>query len=81
VKHSVTSLSQIPANNGVLDTLSPLTIMTGQSKPDFIKVRVENGSYVQIFEPTTFATNTLRSRTTGAIDLNATRNRQGDFRL
>jgi hypothetical protein len=34
---------------------------------------------VQIYEPTTFATNTLRSRTTGAIALTATGNVQGDF--
>jgi Zinc knuckle len=79
VKHSVISLNQLPANDGVSDTLRPLTIMTGQSNPDFTKLRVEFGSYVQIFEPTTFATNTLRSRTTGAIALNATGNTQGDF--
>jgi hypothetical protein len=42
-------------------------------------MRLEFGSYVQIFEPTTFATNTLRSRTTGAITVTTTGNTQGDY--
>jgi hypothetical protein len=79
VKHSVTCLNQLPATDGVSNTLSPLTIMTGKPNPDFNTMRLEFGSYVQIFEPTTFSTNTLRSRTTGAIALTATGNSQGDF--
>jgi hypothetical protein len=79
IKHSVTCLNQLPDDNGVSGTLSPLTIMTGKPNPDFNKMRIEFGSYVQIFEPTTYATNTLRSRTTGAIALTATGNTQGDY--
>jgi hypothetical protein len=79
VKHIVTCLNQLPAVDGISDTLDPLTIMTGKPNPDFAKMRLEFGSNVQIFEPTTFATNTLRSRTTGAITLTATGNTQGDY--
>jgi hypothetical protein len=79
VKHSVTCLNQLPADDGVSDTLSPLTIMTGKPNPDFNTMQLEFGSYVQIFEPTTFSTNTLRSRTTGAITLTHTGNTQGDY--
>jgi hypothetical protein len=53
--------------------------MTGKPNPDFNKMKIEFGSYVQVYEPTTFATNTLRSRTTGAIALTATGNVQGDY--
>jgi hypothetical protein len=42
-------------------------------------MKFEFGTYVQIYEPSKFATNTLRSRTTGAIALTATGNVQGDF--
>jgi Reverse transcriptase (RNA-dependent DNA polymerase)/Zinc knuckle len=79
VRFSVNCLNQLPAEDGVSTTLSPNTIMTGKSNPDYNNMRVEFGSYVQIYEPTTFATNTLRSRTTGAIALTATGNAQGDY--
>jgi hypothetical protein len=79
VKHSVTCLNQLPADDGLSETLRPLTIMTGKSNPDYNTLRIEFGSYVQIFEPTTFASNTLRSRTTGAIALTSTGNTQRDF--
>jgi hypothetical protein len=78
-RFSVNCLNQLPAQDGVSDTLSPNTIMTGKANPDYNSMRVEFGSYVQIYEPTTFATNTLRSRTTGAIALTATGNAQGDY--
>jgi hypothetical protein len=53
--------------------------MTGKPNPDFHNIKIEFGLYEQIFEPTTFSTNTLRSRTTGAIALTATGNAQGDY--
>jgi hypothetical protein len=79
VRFSVTCLNQLPAEDGVSDTLSPNAILTGKADPDYNNMRVEFGSYVQIYEPATFATNTLRSRTTGAIALTATGNTQGDY--
>jgi hypothetical protein len=79
VRHSVTCLNQIPADNGVSDTMSPNTIMTGRPNPDYNLMTLEFGSYVQIYEPTMFAMNTLRSRTTGAITLTHNGNAQGDY--
>jgi hypothetical protein len=35
VKHSLTCLNRLPADDGVLDTLSPLTILTGKTNPNF----------------------------------------------
>jgi hypothetical protein len=69
VKQSVVFLNQLPAEDGILDVLSPNTIVTGKSNPNYNLMTLEYGSYVQIYEPTTFATNTLRSCTTGAIVL------------
>jgi hypothetical protein len=79
VKHSVNCLNQLPATDGLSDTMSPTTILTGKPNPNYNHLLLEFGTYVQIFEPTTFATNTLRSRTTGAITLNHTGNTQGDY--
>jgi hypothetical protein len=79
VKHSVTCLNQLPADDGLSDTLSPHTIMTGKPNPDYNDLKLEFGAYVQVFEPTTFSTNTLRSRTTGAVALTHTGNAQGDY--
>jgi hypothetical protein len=79
IKHSITSLNQLPAADGLSDTVNPLCIITGKSNPDFNNLRIEFGTYDQIYEPTTFSTNTLRSRTTGAIALTPTGNYQGNF--
>jgi hypothetical protein len=65
-KCSVTCLNQLPADNGELDIMSPTTIMTGKPNPDYNKLKLELGTYVQLFAPTTFASNTIRSRTTGS---------------
>ena len=77
VRRAVLVLNQFPALDGVSDTLSPLSIMTGVSSPDYHSMKVEFGSYVQVFEENN-PTNTNKSRTTGAIALNPTGNAQGD---
>jgi hypothetical protein len=79
LKHSVTCLNQLPADDSVSNVLSPFTILTGKPNPDYNKMTLEFGLYVQIFEPPTFAAKTLRSRTTGAISLNSTGNIHGHF--
>jgi len=78
VYHAAKGLNQFPAKNGISDTLSPLTIMTGRSNPDYNDLKLEFGSYVQVFEDNT-PSNTTTSRNTGAIVLNPTGNAQGDY--
>ena len=78
VNRAVLVLNQFPALDGVSDTLSPLTIMTGKPNPDFHNMKIEFGSYAQVFEEND-PTNTTKSRTTGAIALNPTGNAQGDY--
>jgi hypothetical protein len=80
VYHAAKGLNQFPAKNGISDTLSPLTIMTGRANPDYNDLKLEFGSYVQVFEDDT-PSNTTLSRNTGAIVLNPTGNAQGDWFL
>jgi hypothetical protein len=68
VKEAVRCLNLFPRRDGISDTMSPNTIVTGEGLPDYNKMTLEFGEYVQIFEPTT-PSNTLHSRTLGAIAL------------
>ena len=71
-------LNYFPAAGGISNTLSPYTIMTGKPSLDYNLLRLEFGSYVQIFEDND-PTNTTKSRNTGAIALSHTGNLQGDY--
>jgi hypothetical protein len=52
--------------------------MTGRANPDDNELKLEFGSYVQVFEDNT-PSNTTTSCNTGAIVLNPTGNAQGDY--
>lgn len=74
----VRCLNQFPRKNGISATISPASILTGAPLPDFHCMRLEFGSYVQVFEDND-PTNTPRARSLGAITLNPTGNAQGDY--
>jgi len=78
VLNSAKGLNQFPAQNGISDTLSPLTILTGRPNPNYNDLKLEFGSYVQVFEDNN-PTNTTASQNTGAIALNPTGNTSGDY--
>jgi hypothetical protein len=80
VYHAAKGLNQFPGKNGISNTLSPLTIMTGRANPDYNDLKLEFGSYAQVFEDNT-PSNTTTSRNTGAIVLNPTGNAQGGYFL
>jgi hypothetical protein len=67
--------NMLPHADGISDTMSPATIITGLPKPDFNTLTLEFGSYVQVDDGT--STNT-KSRTLGAIATNPTGNSSGD---
>jgi hypothetical protein len=71
-------LNLFPAKNRVSDTMSPLTIMTGRPTPNYNDMKIEFGSYAQVFESNE-PTNTVKARTTGAIALTPTGNTQGGY--
>jgi hypothetical protein len=76
VKGAHKALNQFPARNGVSKVMSPLTIMTGQPRPDFNDFKIEFGAYALVFEDND-PTNTMKTRATGAIALTPTGNAQG----
>ena len=78
VKDAVRCLNQFLWSHGVSDTMSPDTIITGAPPPDYNNLRLEFGSYVQVFEEEE-PSNTLRARSTGAIALTPTGNASGDY--
>ena len=78
VSDAVRCLNQFPHATGISSTMSPLTIVTGSNTPDYNAMRLELGTYVQVFEDHD-PTNTPRSRSLGAIALCPTGNAQGDY--
>jgi len=80
VYHAAKGLNQFPSQNGISETLSPLTIMTGRANPDYNDLKLEFGLYVQFFEDND-PSNTTTSGNTGAIVMNPTGNAQGDYQF
>jgi hypothetical protein len=77
VHHAAKGLNQFPSKNGIYDTLSPLTIMTGRANPDYNDLKLEFGSYAQVFKTTIPAT--PQPPETQERLLNPTGNAQGDY--
>jgi hypothetical protein len=77
VSDAMRCLNQFPWEHGISTTMSPNAIVTGATVPDFNRMRIEFGTYVQLFEDNT-PSNTLKSRSVGAIALSPTGNAQGD---
>jgi hypothetical protein len=71
-------LNLFPAKNGASKVLSPITIMTGQPRPDYNDLKIEFGAYAMVFESND-PTNTNKTRATGAIAMTPTGNAQGGF--
>ena len=78
VSDAVRCLNQFPRENGISETMSPASLVTGVGNPDYHHMRVELGAYVRVFEDNT-PSNTLKSRSVGAIALTPTGNAQGDY--
>jgi hypothetical protein len=74
----VRNVNSFPWPNGVSDTLSPASIVTGVPSPDFTKLKLEFGTYVQVFEAND-PSNTPKARSVGVIALNPTGNAAGDY--
>ncbi|KAI2510045.1 Reverse transcriptase (RNA-dependent DNA polymerase) [Fragilaria crotonensis] len=78
VSDAMRCLNQFPWPHGISNTMSPNSIVTGTTVPDYNHMRIEFGTYVQLFEDNT-PSNTLKSRSVGAIALSPTGNAQGDY--
>ena len=80
VSDVVRKRNMFPAVDGVSDKLSPLTIVNGDAPPDYNKMKLEFGSYVQAFEENEITNNT-NTRAIGAIALSTTPNNSGEYRF
>ena len=70
------NLNQFPSENGMSSSLSPLTIVTGEPKPDTRKFNLDFGSYVEVFEDNGFMQNSTRTRRAPASGIGPTTRRK-----
>jgi hypothetical protein len=80
VFHAVKLLSFFPMKEGILDTLSPITIMSSEMLDYKKHLRLQLGQYCQVHQEDT-PRNSLRPRTKGAISLRPSGNLQGGFKF
>jgi hypothetical protein len=78
VKKENHALNSLPWESGVSQDMSPLSIVTGLPPPDYHDMRLEFGSYVQV-HLNNVPSNTMKSRTVGAIALTPTGGRRGEY--
>ena len=76
--HVVHYLNIFPWKYGVSQELSPESIVIGSPPPDYNKIRIEFGSYAQVYDAPS-PSNTPRSRSHGAIALGSTGNAGGAY--
>jgi hypothetical protein len=80
VFHAVKLLNFFPTKGGILDTISPKTIMSGLTLDYKKHLRLQLGQYCQVHEEDT-PCNSLRPRTKGAISLGPSSSLQGGFKF
>jgi hypothetical protein len=80
VFHAVKLLNFFPTKGGVSDTLSPKTILSGETLDYKKHLRLQIGQYCQVHEEDT-PCNSQRPRTKGAICLGPSGNLQGGFKF
>ena len=78
VAFAVRCRNQVPHDDGVSDSLSPLSIVTGAPPVDANKLTLEFGSYCQAFNKTN-PTNSQLSRAISSIAMNPCHNAKGDY--
>ena len=71
-------LNQFPTKDGISETMSTLSMMTGRPRPNYDNLLLEFVTYLQAFEDND-PTNTTKARTTPNIALNHTDNAQEGY--
>ena len=66
IQDSIYWFNELPSDNEVSDTLSTDAIVEGLPKPNYDKLTIDSGSYVQVHTGTN---NNTKSRTVGEITL------------
>ena len=71
VNFCIDMINDLPAGNGISDTLSPTTIVTDQEPPSLANLQLNFGDYVQL-QMDNNTTNTMRPRHLDCIALQPT---------
>ena len=58
---SIQNLNRLPPKNGISKHLSPLTIVTGESKIDFTKLRLSFGECAEAHEDNGYQANSINT--------------------
>ena len=66
VQDTITCLSMFPSKNGISSDLRPEAIILGSPNPDYNKLKITFGAYIQVYIGTTISTKQI---TIGAIEL------------
>ena len=72
VQDMITSLDMFSSKNGISSNLIPEAIILGSPNPDYNKLKIKFGAYVQVYIGTTSST---KQRTIGAIALRPAKKR------
>ena len=72
VEVAIRNLNQFPAENGILNKYSPLTVITGRPSVDYNDILLDFGTYTEVYEDNGWITSSNRFRSTPAICLGPT---------
>ena len=76
VQDMIACLNTFPSKNGISSDLIPAAIIIGSPNPDYIKLKIIFGAYVQVYIGTT---NSTKQRMVGAIALLPENERDGYY--
>jgi len=72
IKVAIRNLNQFPAENGILNKYSPLTVITGRPSVDYNNILLDFGTYAEVYEDNGWITSSNRFRSIPAICLGPT---------
>ena len=78
IGYCIRNLNQLPAEKGMSNLMSPLSIVTGRSPIDYNDLTLSFGEYVHVHDDPD-PTNTMSPRSIGAIVLSMTPNKNGSY--
>ena len=78
VQNVAKNLNMFPTESGFLDTMSPLSIVVGTATPNYNKLKLEFGAYIQVYKDYNIK-NKMEPWITGALALNHIGNAQGNY--
>ena len=72
IEVAIRNLNQFPAENGISNKYSPLTVITSRLSMDYNDILLDFGTYTEVYEDNRWITSSNRFRSTPAICLGPT---------